>query len=160
MLRAIFSVIVGYVVMALWVFATLAGAWFVLGSEFAHGEGTEASTGWSVLMLAMGLVGAVLGGLVCASIGRAAAPVKVLAGIVLVVGLAFGVLQVIGVGSDDAAAAVPPEEMTMLEAMEGTKPPTWYSLALPFVGCAGVVLGGRMRRGGGPSGPTGEVAPP
>ena len=94
MLRAIYSVIVGYIVMALCVGVTLGAAWFALGSDFAHSEGTnEASTGWSVLMLVVGAIGAVIGGLVTASIGRAAAPVKVLAGIVLVLGLVASVLH-------------------------------------------------------------------
>ena len=92
MLRAIVSVIVGYVALSLWVFVTLGVAWFALGSEFALSEGThEATTGWTVLMIGMGAIGAVIGGLITASSGRAVAPVKVLAGLVLVVGLALAV---------------------------------------------------------------------
>ncbi len=147
MVRAILSVIVGYVAISLWVFVTLGVAWFALGSEFAIIEGThEASTGWSILMIGMGAIAAVIGGLITASIGRTAAPVKVLAGLVLVVGLALAVYQLRSVESADIDQTVPAEELTMLQAMETTKSPTWYNFGIPFVGSAGVLLGGRMRR--------------
>lgn len=157
MLRAILSVIVGYIVMFLWVVVTLAAAWFALGSEFAHNEGTlEASIGWSVLMMGMGAIGAVLGGLVTASIGRASAPVKVLAGIVFVLGLATAVYNMRRTREEPA---VPPEELTMAEAADLTKAPAWYDFGIPFVGCVGVLVGGRVRRGRASSTPTGEVGP-
>ncbi len=147
MVRAILSVIVGYVAISLWVFVTLGVAWFALGSEFAIIEGThEASTGWSVVMIGMGAIGAVIGGLITASIGRAVAPVKVLAGLVLVVGLALAVYQLRSVESADIEQTVPAEELTMWQAMGTTKSPAWYNFGIPFVGCAGVLLGGRMRR--------------
>ena len=142
--------------------AALSGAWFVLGSDFAFVEGTyEATVGWSVVAIGLGLVGAVLGGLVTASIGRAVAPVKVLAGIVLVLGLVEAVMFQFDIGeSEETEQAVAAEELPMWEAASKAQPPTWYSFTIPFIGCAGVVIGGRLKRGGGSSRPTGEVAPP
>ena len=129
------------------VVVTMTATWFALGSGFAFNEGThEASTGWSILMIGMGAIGAVIGGLITASIGRAAAPVRVLAGLVLVVGLALAAYQLRSVESADIEQTVPAEELTMWQAMETTKSPAWYNFGIPFVGCAGVLLGGRMRR--------------
>lgn len=161
MLRAIIAVIVGYVVMFIWVVATLTAAWFALGSDFAFNEGTyEASTGWSVVMLVLGLVGAVIAGCVTASIGRAAAPVKVLAGIVLVLGLAEAAVHQLRPEEPETEPAAPVEELAVWEAAGKSQPPAWYSFTIPVVGCAGVLIGGRRRRGGRSSTrATGEVGP-
>ena len=148
MLRAILSVIVGYIGLFIWVFATMTGAWFALGSDFAFNEGTyESSNGWSAVSLVLGAIGAVIAGLVTASIAKTATPVKVLAGIVLVLGLVSAVAyQVGGATDDEAAQAVPVEELTVWQAATTATPQAWYSYSLPFIGCAGVVMGGRMRR--------------
>ena len=148
MLRAILSVIIGYVVVGIWVFATTTGAWFALGSDFAFDKGTyDATTGWSVVSLVLGAIGAVIAGLVTASIARTATPAKVLAGIVLVLGLVEAVAYQVGdATAEEAAQAVPVEELTVWQAATTTQPQAWYSYTLPFVGCAGVLVGGRMRR--------------
>ncbi len=159
MLRAILSVIVGYVGLFIWVFATMTGAWFALGSDFAFNEGTyESNTGWSVLSLVLGAIGAVIAGLVTASIARTATPVKVLAGIVLVLGLVEAVAYQMGdATAEEAEQAVPVDELTVWQAATTAQPQAWYSYTLPFIGCAGVLLGGRVRRGRTSSTPTGEV---
>ncbi len=148
MLRAILSVIVGFVAMFAFVVVTMTVTWFALGSDFAFNEGTyEASTGWSVVSIALGLIAAVLGGLVTASISRTATPFKVLAAIVFVFGLVEAVsYQMRDAPADETEQAVPVDELTVWQAATTTKPQVWYSFALPFVGCAGVIIGGRMRR--------------
>ena len=49
----------------------------------------------------------------------------------------------------EAAAAVeetePPLEMGAFEAASEGVAPTWYHFTLPFVGCFGVLLGGRLK---------------
>jgi hypothetical protein len=148
MLRAILSVIVGYVALFVWVIATMTGAWFVLGSDFAFDTGThDASTGWSVVSLILGAIGAVIAGLVTVSIARTATPAKVLAGIVLVLGLVEAVAYQMGdATADEEAQAVPGDELSVWQAATTTQPQAWYSYTLPFVGCAGVLVGCRMRR--------------
>ncbi len=148
MIRAILSVIIGYVALFIWVMATMTGAWFALGSDFAYDQGTyDASTGWSVVSLVLGVIGAVIGGLVTASIARTATPAKVLAGIVLVLGLVTAVAYQMGdATADEAAQAVPVDDLGVWQAASTTQPQAWYSYSLPFVGCAGVLLGGRIRR--------------
>jgi len=124
MIRAILSVIIGYVALFIWVMATMTGAWFALGSDFAYDLGTyDASTGWSVVSLVLGLIGAVIGGLVTA--------------------VAY---QMGDATADEAAQAVPVDDLGVWQAASTTQPQAWYSYSLPFVGCAGVLLGGRIRR--------------
>ena len=148
MLRAILSVIAGYVGLFIWVIATMTGTWFLLGSDFAFDKGTyDASTGWSVVSLVLGTIGAVIAGLVTASIARTATPAKVLAGIVFVFGVVEAVAHQVGdATADEAANGIPAEELTTWEAATTSHPQVWYSCALPFVGCAGVLIGGRLRR--------------
>ncbi len=150
MIRAILSVIIGYVALFIWVVATMTGAWFALGSDFAFDKGTyDASTGWSVVSLALGAIGAVIAGLVTTSIARTATPAKVLAGIVLVHGFVQAVAYQVGDATAEAAEqTVPVDELTVWQAATTTQPQAWYSYTLPLVGCAGVLMGGRMRRRG------------
>ncbi len=158
MLRAILAVIVGYVVLFIFVVATLSATWFALGADFAYNEGTyEASTGWSAVAIVLGVIAAVIGGLVTASIARTATPVKVLAGIVLVLGLVEAVNYQVLEDDESTEQLVRTEDISMFEAATKSQPPAWYSYALPLVGCAGVLLGGRMRRCCCAAGPGGEA---
>jgi hypothetical protein len=148
LLRGIVGVIVGYFVSAIWVMLALTVAWKVLGASFAYKEGTlEVATGWSVMALVLGFVGAVLAGFVTAVIAPSptGVPVKVLAGIVLALGLALAVAHLF----DDDETAEPskaPEEMTAFEAASESVAPIWYDFTIPVVGCLGVLIGGGLRR--------------
>ena len=155
MWRAIAGIIVGYVVIFVWVLVTMAVALMVLGRSFAYEEGTlEVTVGWSLVAIALGLVGAILGGLVTALIAPSPrrTPVKVLAGILLILGLALAVLHVF-VDDPMAEPPKPVAEMTMFEAASESIAPAWYNFAIPLVGCAGVLIGGGLKRRPGDSGP-------
>jgi hypothetical protein len=148
MWRAIVSVIAGYVALSVWVAGTLAIAWAILGPSFAFQEGTTmTTTGWSVLAIALGIPGAMLGGFTTALIARTRTPILVLAGIVLVLGLAQGIGTEIARGGGPAAApSKPVEELSFWEAPRYAMPPTWYGFTIPLVGCAGALAGGALRR--------------
>jgi drug/metabolite transporter (DMT)-like permease len=76
---------------------TMAVALMVLDRSFVYEQGTLEVTGrWSLVGIALGIVGAILGGFVTAVIAPSPrrTPVKVLAGILLVLGLAIAVLHV------------------------------------------------------------------
>ncbi len=56
----------------------------------------------------------------------------------------------------DDPMAEPPKtvaEMTMFEAASESIAPAWYNFAIPLVGCAGVLIGGGLKRWPGHSGP-------
>ncbi|MFO0796762.1 MAG: hypothetical protein U0804_04740 [Gemmataceae bacterium] len=146
MLRAVAAVVVGYVVMFATIFLSFSALYLLLGQERSFQPGSyEPSLLWNAVSFALGIGAAVFGGVVCVSIARAATPPKVLAGLVLVIGLLSAVPVLM-------AAATPAEERTgdvgNLDAMMKAKQPAWVALANPFVGFVGVLLGARLRRVG------------
>jgi hypothetical protein len=152
--RAILSVVVGYVVMFTAIFLTFSGLYMLLGQDLSFQPGNnEPSMLWTVVSFALGIGAAVLGGYVCAWIARTATPPKVLAGVVLGIGLLSAIPVLM-------AAATPAEtrtgEVGNLDAMMKAKQPGWVPLANPFVGLAGVLLGagcGRLPRRDGAASP-------
>ena len=159
MLRAILAVIAGGATMVLFVVVTDGVVLIALGMDFVYNEGTyEPSTGTSVLSLVLALIAAVIGGIITASIVRTARPVMVLAGIVLVFGLLMAVMPQMPKDDETTEQLVRAEEESWWEAaFKSQPPPAWYNFTLPLVGCAGVVLGGRMRRRRGAAGSGGEA---
>ena len=144
MVRAIVSVVIGYVTMFAAIFLTFSGLYLLLGQDLSFRPGSyEPSVLWTVIGFALGVGAAVLGGYVCARIARTATPPKVLAGVVLVIGLVSAVPVLM-------AAETPAEtrtgEVGNLDAMMKAKQPAWVAVANPFVGLAGVLLGARLRR--------------
>ena len=143
--RAIVSVVLGYVTMFAAIFLTFSGLYlFLLGQELSFRPGSyEPSILWTVVSFALGLGAAALGGYVCARIARTATPPKVLAGVVLVIGLLSAVPALM-------AASTPAEartgEVGNRDAMMKAKQPAWVAMANPFVGLVGVLLGARLRR--------------
>src|SRR5262245_5822423 len=142
--RAIVSVVVGYVVMFAAIFLAFSGLYLLLGQDLSFRPGSyEPSLLWTVVSFALGVGAAVIGGSVCARIARAATPPRVLAGVVLVIGLLSAIPVLI-------AAATPADprtgEVGNLDAMMKAKQPAWVAVANPFVGLAGVLLGAGLRR--------------
>lgn len=142
--RAILSVVVGYVTMFAAIFLTFSGLYLLLGQDLSFRPGGyEPSVLWTVVSFALGIGAAVLGGLVCARIARTATPPKVLAGVVLVIGLLSAVPVVTAA---ETPAEVRTGEVGNLDAMMKAKQPAWVAVANPFVGLAGVLLGARLLR--------------
>ena len=151
MVRPITAVLVGYLVMAAWIMATLTLAWKLLGPSFAFHPGTtQVSLGWVAVTLPLSFgLGAVLGGFIAGSIARSREnkAVRALAVIVLVLGLVMAVKDLVSdpAGRDPASdPVVVIEEMSAFEASSEAVRPTWYSFLIPFVGLAGILLGGRL----------------
>ena len=142
--RAIVSVVVGYVAMFAAIFLAFSGLYLLLGQDLSFQPGSyEPSVLWTVVGFALGVVSAVLGGYVCARIARTVTPPKVLAGLVLVIGL-MSAIPVLMAASTPAEARA--GEVGNLDAMMKAKQPAWVAVANPFVGLVGVLLGARLRR--------------
>lgn len=145
MLRSIGSVIAGYIVMFIGVFVSFTGAYLAMGADRAYTPGTyNASTLWLVVSAVLGLVAAVLGGLTCALIAkpRSRAP-KVLAGVVLVLGVLFAIPVFLDNSPDPGPRTA---DVSNIEAMTKTKQPKASAAANPFIGAVGVLLGASLRR--------------
>ena len=150
MLRATLAVIVGYLAMAIAVFVTLTLAWLALGPGFAFKAGTtEVTLGWIAINLPLSFACAVLGGWVTARIARRPGPVKALAVVILVLGLGMALAHIF---MDDPAASGETADratsgtLSSFEAASEAIQPPWYNFVIPFVGVAGVLLGGRRGR--------------
>jgi len=140
MLRAILSVIAGYVTMFMVVMATFSVAFVALGTERAFAQGSwDPSVTWLVISFALGLLAAVVGGWVCATIARAPKPPMALAVLVVVLGL-MGAVSVL-MSPDEGGPLVREGDVSNLEAMNNARQPAWVAVLNPFVGVAGVLLG-------------------
>ena len=143
MLRSVLSVLAGYVSMVAFVMVTFSVAYMVLGmSGVFKADSYEPSGMWILISFILGLVGAVIGGFICAWIARGSKAPLALAGILLVLGLVFAIPVLT---ADDVATPVRNEDMTMSEAMQQAKQPGWVALLNPFVGAIGVMIGARLR---------------
>lgn len=151
MVRSILAVVASYIVMCVLVMGAFAGMWFGLGPDRLLRPGSyKGSMLITILAPAISIVGGLFGGWMCAKIGRGGKPVMVLAGIVLVVGLvmAYFTLQ-------KPYPADPREPgMTVMQIMEKGREPTWFAIANPIIGAAGVLaLGLCAVRGAAPRKP-------
>ena len=115
-LRLIGAVIAGYIVMALIVILGVMAA-----AKLLVPAGENPGTGYLVGNVAISFLAALSGGYVAANFAKADAKLAtlVLAAVVMALGL-------------------------ILEPGHGQ--PGWYGLVIPFIGAAGVVLGGLMNR--------------
>lgn len=146
MARAIGSVVIGYLAMALAVFATFSIVYLLMGTDGAFKPGTyDVSASWLAVSIILSFAAAILGGYVCAAVARTPTPPKVLAGIVLVLGLALAI-PTLTQGSGDPMPR--PESVGNVEAMQNAVQPIWITLLNPLIGAAGVLVGARLKRNG------------
>lgn len=144
MVRAILGVILGYVAMFVAIFLSFSLLYLVLGQDGSFQPGSyEPSMLWTVVSFVLGALAAILGGFVCAWIARRPTPPKVLAGLVLVIGL-LSAVPVLMEASTPAEART--GDVGNMDAMMKAKQPSWVALANPFLGFVGVLVGARLRK--------------
>jgi len=139
--RNILAAIVGYVAMAALLFVLFSLLWLTVGPSRAFEPGSwEVPVGWAVLQLALGLVGAYIGGQVCAWVAHDAKGATMLIGLVIVMGVVNALIP------PEMAAGPRPEDVSMMEATAGALQPEWFNWLNPVVGAVGVWFGtGRLR---------------
>jgi hypothetical protein len=146
MFRTIAGVILGYLVIAGLVFASLTGAYAVLGADRAFRPGTyNVSTLWIAVMFTLGLGAALAGGYVCARIARRGSAATGLAGLVLVLGLLMAATAIVGAQGGGSEPAPRTGDVSNADAMKHAQTPPWIALLNPMVGAAGVLVGARRR---------------
>jgi len=146
--RVIVGVIVGSVVTMLVVSAGFIAGLFGLGLDWILEPGSyNATTKWSVISIGIGLVGAIIGGLICSLIARTSIAVKALAAVLLVMG---GVSAGLTLMSERPEPGPRPADETMEVSIPKLQEPAWVAIANPIVGFVGVMIGGciasRVRR--------------
>ncbi|MGL4419222.1 MAG: hypothetical protein ACRCZF_01030 [Gemmataceae bacterium] len=140
MLRAAVGVFLGYMVMALCVFAGLTGAYFLLGPDRAFQPGTFQVTNlWIGVWFGVSLLAAICGGLSAVKLGRTPRAGWILAGIVVVLGLLSAVMK--NANAPAGAGAVRTGETPNMQAMMMAESPVAIDYANPVLGFIGVALG-------------------
>ena len=144
MLRQIGAGLVGYIAMAVAVFVSFTVAYLAMGAGGAFQPGTYAvSALWVAVTILLGLLAALIGGLVCGAISRGGRAPKVLAVIVLVLGFS----SAIPVLMDKSEPVAREGDVGYLEAMQSAKQPDLFALINPFIGAIGILIGASLRRG-------------
>lgn len=148
--RNIGAAVLGWISMAIGVFLLNFVMWMVLGPDGAfRPESWDISWGWSLGTIAIGLLAAVVGGLICARVADGPWGVRLLVAIVVVLGVlvATGFLEMTGLeGVADADPGPRPDDVGMFEAMSTAQQPVWLAWLNPLIGAVGVILGGRIKR--------------
>ncbi len=143
--RAIASVIVGYVVMALFVFVSFTLAYVLMGADRAYQPGVyDVSMLWIVIAIVLTVVAAIVGGYVAASIAKTSTPIKVLIGLVLVLGF-VSVFMAQG-GADADRPTVRDTNPTVWEAMSASRQPMWIALLNPLLAVGGILYGASLKK--------------
>lgn len=143
--RIVLGVIVGYLAMAVLVFATFSLAYLLMGADGAFRPGTyEVSPLWLAVSIGLGLAAAIVGGWVCVYVARSHKAAIVLAALVLVLGLAMA----IPVLTQSGHIQLPPRSgpVSNMDAMERAQQPAWIALLNPLLGAFGVMTGSKRQQ--------------
>ena len=142
--RLIGSVVLGYVVMFVLVFVSFTVLYLMLGTDRAFEPGTyDASWLWIGVSTVLAILSAMAGGWGSRRVARSDKGPRVLAGLVVVLGL----LLAIPVLRAPAESMPRTDAVGNMEAMQKARQPAWIALLNPFLGAVGVMLGGRRKPG-------------
>lgn len=130
--RNLGAAVLGYVVMNIVV--------IVLSLGLGLAVGIDGGSALIVGSIVVGLLAALLGGIVCAKVATDPRGVWILIGVVVVLGVLFALM-----------ADVPMEMVADMEGMEGAMDsmpePSWLSWLNPVIGAVGVYIGARLVKG-------------
>ena len=145
MLRSVLGVIAGYILMIILQVAAFMTIYTVMGADWSFKpKAYQASTRWTLMQFGVVLITAAIAGFVCAIIAKSGKAPLALAGMVLLLGLVMATAKVATQGPDphDVRAATVPN----MEAMQKARHHTWVIFLGPFIGAAGVIIGGKLKR--------------
>ncbi len=143
--KKILAVIIGYVVMVAFIFITFTVVYIAMGTDGAFQPGVyDVSIIWILASIILGILAAILGGLVCVMIAKDQGTAKILAGLVLALGLALAVPAAMGV--EEETPNLRSGEVGVMESMQVARQPLWVVFLNPFIGAAGALIGGRLKK--------------
>lgn len=144
MVRAIVAVIVSYLLMFVLMFVLFTGMYLWLGADRAFQPGVyDASNLWIALSCVVTLVAAFIAGWVCVAIARTSKASMGLAVAIFVLGLFLAIPAIM---AHNASHIFRTGEVTNMEAMQRAKEPIWAPVLFPFIGVAGALIGGKLKR--------------
>jgi carbonic anhydrase/acetyltransferase-like protein (isoleucine patch superfamily) len=140
-MRTVLGVVIAFVAMSAVVFAASVAPWFAVGLDAVLQPGRFDSTvSFNVYAVLVGILGALFAGRLCATIAPSRIAVISLAALCFAAGMTNALAQMnkpIPGGREPG--------VTVAEAIARRKEPAWFTLLMPCVGVAGVLLGGRVR---------------
>ncbi len=137
MIRKILGAVAGYVAMAIFTVVTFTVLYSMLGAGGTFEPGSfNVSINWVIYSMALSFIAALDGGFVCMIISRNKNTILILAGIVLVAGLAsaFPKLYITG-------EAIRSGYVSHIEAMKNAIQPAFELLLNPVLGAIGIYGG-------------------
>jgi MFS family permease len=138
-MRAALGVIVSFTAMSVFVLALSLAPWFMLGLDTVlEPRRFETTALFNAYAIALGILGAVFAGWLCATIGRSRSAVLALAVLCFAGGLMNVVMQ-----NRKPEPGPRPDALTVIEAVTLRKEPAWFTLLMPAVGTVSVLLSGR-----------------
>jgi hypothetical protein len=149
MVRAIVSVIVGFLVCAFLVIASFALAQAMLGPDWLFRPNSfEPSKRWLLVSFVLSLLAAIVGGLLCGAMSKKRGAVQSLAIVFLVLGAATAATEYALAPTDAPPPRTP--DMTFAEIAQQARQPLWVALVTPVIGAVGALVGGgiALRRRG------------
>ena len=145
MARKIIGVVVGYIVMFAFIFITFTILYLVLGAEGSFELGSyQVSAIWIVLSIILGLIAAIIGGLVCVLIAKDRQVAYWLAGVVLLLGIILAIPQF--TASAEEMNKVREGNVDDMEAMQNAKQTPLTLILNPIIGAVGVIAGSRLKK--------------
>jgi hypothetical protein len=145
MLRAIIAVIVSYLLMFVLMFVSFTGLYLFLGADSAFKPGTfDASNRWIALSCVVTLLVSTIAGWVCVAIARTRKASTGLAVAIFVLGLFLAIPSLMARNANPNLVRT--GYVTNMEAMQRAREPIWAPLLFPFIGVAGALLGGKLKR--------------
>lgn len=144
MVRTLIAVIVGYAVMALFVFAGFSLAMLALGSMAFKPATYDPSTLWLLISFVLSFIAAVAGGWVCTTIAKTWKAPLALAALILGLGLLLVVYVMMAPGVPRSSSG---RNVSEPSPMESGRQPLWVTVLNPVVAAGGIILGARLKAG-------------
>jgi hypothetical protein len=144
-MRSVLGVIVAYILLFILQVAAFMTIYTLVGANWSFKPASyQASTRWTAMQFVVVLVTAMIGGLICAVIAKGGKAPLALAAVVLVLGLGLGILSIALRPAD--THEVRTGNVPNMEAMSKARHPSWVVFLGPFIGAAGVMIGGKLKR--------------
>jgi hypothetical protein len=145
MVRVIVAVIVSYLLMFVLMFVSFSCLYLLLGAERAFQPGVyDASNLWIALSCVVTLVAAIIAGWVCVAVARTRKASMGLVVAIFVLGLLLAIPSIIARNANPNMVRT--GDVSSMEAMQRAKEPTWAPFLFPFIGVAGALIGGKLKR--------------
>lgn len=140
--RGSLAVLAGFLAMSGAAFISFTVAFFLM-SDRVRPPPLEPSQSWAAVSALLGLLAALIGGVVCGGLSSGWVPSWVLAGLAVVIGFVYA-SACLAWGEPGPRAL----DQGTLESQLGLRSPTWLLCANPILDVVGIILGARwMRRG-------------